>query len=259
MATSTRRDMSTGHQALVHSATCLWPAALIFWGPGSAPGRHTHHCVQLVIALAGSVRARERRRDPWRTCQAAVVRSDAEHEIDTCGAFVVIGFIGTEQLLSAAIAAHLRSSVTIVPRSDAARWRQALGDPATLDGARVKRWVRTTVLRHGAPPMDSRVEHVIRTLRHRPLDRRATSLARLSQVAGLSPSRFAHVFVDSLGVPVRAYMRWLRLHRAARELMSGHSVTHAAHIGGFADAAHLTRTFRRTIGIPPRLLSQHSC
>jgi len=114
------------------------------------------------------------------------------------------------------------------------------------------------VLRPGAPPMDWRVEHVIRTLRHGPLDRGATSLARLSQLAGLSPSRFAHVFVDSIGVPVRPYMRWLRLHRAARELMSGHSVTHAAHIGGFADAAHLTRTFRRTIGIPPRLLTQRS-
>jgi AraC-like DNA-binding protein len=214
--------------------------------------------VQLVIALTGSVRARARPRDPWRTCQAAIVQSDAEHEIDTRGASVVIGFIGAENLLSAAVAAHLRSPVAIVPRSDAARWRQALGDPATLDDVRVKRWARTAVLRQGAPPMDWRVEHVIQTLRHGPLDRGATSLARLSQLAGLSPSRFAHVFVDSIGVPVRPYMRWLRLHRAARELMSGHSVTHAAHIGGFADAAHLTRTFRRTIGIPPRLLTQRS-
>jgi AraC-like DNA-binding protein len=67
----------------------------------------------------------------------------------------------------------------------------------------------------------------------------------------LSPSRFMHVFTESVGVPVRPYILWLRLQRAACDLMTGTSVTSAAHNAGFSDAAHLTRTFRRMLGTTP--------
>jgi AraC-like DNA-binding protein len=36
--------------------------------------------------------------------------------------------------------------------------------------------------------------------------------------------------------------------------MSGESLSTAAHAAGFADSAHLTRTSRRMIGIPPSLM-----
>jgi AraC-like DNA-binding protein len=80
------------------------------------------------------------------------------------------------------------------------------------------------------------------------------SLKTLACVAGLSPSRFMHAFTQSVGVPVRPYILWLRLQRAACDLKSGVSVTSVAHRAGFADAAHLTRTFRRMLGITPSQL-----
>jgi AraC-like DNA-binding protein len=107
-------------------------------------------------------------------------------------------------------------------------------------------------------PVDPRVERVMRMLGRHSLDTRTTSLLELSRVAGLSPSRFAHVFSESMGTPLRPYMRWLRLQRAARELVMGRSVTQAAHVAGFSDAAHLTRTFRRTLGATPRELIQRA-
>jgi AraC-like DNA-binding protein len=60
-----------------------------------------------------------------------------------------------------------------------------------------------------------------------------------------------HVFTESVGVPVRPYLLWLRLQRAACDLVNGASVTTAAHAAGFSDAAHLTRTFRRMLGTTP--------
>jgi AraC-like DNA-binding protein len=77
------------------------------------------------------------------------------------------------------------------------------------------------------------------------------SLKKLAGIAGLSPSRFMHVFTESVGVPVRPYILWLRLQRAACDLMHGASVTSAAHRAGFSDGAHLTRTFRRMLGATP--------
>ena len=60
-----------------------------------------------------------------------------------------------------------------------------------------------------------------------------------------------HVFTESVGVPVRPYILWLRLQRAACDLINGASVTSAAHEAGFSDAAHLTRTYRRMLGTTP--------
>jgi AraC-like DNA-binding protein len=61
-----------------------------------------------------------------------------------------------------------------------------------------------------------------------------------------------HVFTESVGVPIRPYIRWLRLQRACGEMMKGATVTQAAHRAGFADAAHLSRTARRLMGTKPR-------
>lgn len=186
------------------------------------------------------------------------MKSGADHEIDGRGALVLIGFIDPGSTLGAAVTARLRSAMGIVSRAEAARWRLALGDSETLDPARVKRWLATTVIR-GTPRarVHPRIEHVMRMLQDQPLDTRTTSLVNLSKIAGLSPSRFAHVFTESMGTPLRPFMRWLRLRRAARELVSGRSATHAAHVAGFADAAHLTRTFRRMLGGTPRILIRH--
>jgi AraC-like DNA-binding protein len=92
---------------------------------------------------------------------------------------------------------------------------------------------------------------VIRIVRDRKSDLGSTSLASLAGLAGLSPSRFAHLFAASVGIPVRRYVLWLRVQRAGAALTSARTVTEAAHIAGFSDAAHLTRTFRRMLGIVP--------
>jgi predicted metal-binding membrane protein/AraC-like DNA-binding protein len=209
--------------------------------------KHAHDCVQLIVALKGALRVRERARTPWRRGRAVVVKADVHHEIDASGSFVVMAFIDASSALGVAVTAHLRAPVEIVSNTEAARWRQALGDSKALDSTRIKKWVTSTLIRNSAPAgIDPRVERVIHMLR----DARATSLMQLSRIAGLSSSRFAHVFAESMGVPVRPYLRWLRLQRAARELVTGRSVTHAAHVAGFADAAHLTRTFHVPVARP---------
>ena len=70
------------------------------------------------------------------------------------------------------------------------------------------------------------------------------------------PSRFRHLFTAEMGVSCRQYLLWVRLYNAVRELASGMSLTEAAHSVGFADAAYLTRTFRRMFGIVPSAISR---
>jgi AraC-like DNA-binding protein len=97
---------------------------------------------------------------------------------------------------------------------------------------------------------------VIRYLRAELAVQETFSLEKVAKVAGLSPSRLIHVFTESVGVPLRPYVLWLRLQLASGELMRGATKTEAAHRAGFSDAAHMTRTFRRMLGTTPSELVQ---
>jgi len=67
----------------------------------------------------------------------------------------------------------------------------------------------------------------------------------------LSPSRFVALFREHTGMAVRNYVLWRRLLCAMEYIEAGHRVTEAAHHAGFADAAHLSRSFRKIMGAAP--------
>lgn len=75
--------------------------------------------------------------------------------------------------------------------------------------------------------------------------------AVLAEMLHLSPSRFSHWFVDQTGLPLRSYRKWLRLVVALNHVAHSANLTEAAHAAGFADSAHLSRTFRQMFGINP--------
>jgi AraC-like DNA-binding protein len=60
-----------------------------------------------------------------------------------------------------------------------------------------------------------------------------------------------HLFRDQVGISLRAYRSWVRFLLAAEALRDGASLTDAAHRAGFADVAHLHRTFRHHFGLQP--------
>jgi AraC-like DNA-binding protein len=231
-----------------------WPAAMIVWGPGFTSGSHRHHCVQLFMVLRGSLLVRGRPTERWRKCGAALVRPDAVHEIDARGRTVLIGFIDAESEVGAALCQQIHGEIACVPARQVANWRAMLGP--TPNQARAERWlVRCVLQRERAVTIDPRVRRVLTYLRKQLPPSGDVSLKTLAGIAGLSPSRFMHLFTTSVGVPVRPYILWLRLQRAACDLVNGASVTSAAYSAGFSDAAHLTRTFRRMLGNTPSELA----
>ncbi len=80
------------------------------------------------------------------------------------------------------------------------------------------------------------------------------SLVAAAASASLSPSRARHLFALDTGLPFKRFVLWQRLERAVELFAAGHSLTAAAHEAGFADSAHLSRTFRKTFGIPASML-----
>jgi AraC-like DNA-binding protein len=230
----------------------LWPAAMIVWGPGYVSSVHAHHCIQLVMALEGSLRIRSDADQKWATCGAALVKPDAKHEVEAQDGVVLIAFVDLESDLGGALLQRVKKDITQISAKDVARWRAALGTPSALKPAQIEAWVIRDLL-HGRKPtrLHPRVKRVLRHMRERLSSENDIRLQDLADVAGLSPTRFMHVFTESVGVPIRPYLLWLRLQRASGELMRGNSLTDAAHSAGFSDAAHMTRTFRRMLGTMP--------
>jgi AraC-like DNA-binding protein len=241
----------------VSASAFTWPAALFLWGRGSWSDLHRHHCVQLVIALKGIIRFRQRPRQRWTRCGAVLVRPDAWHEVDARGTDVLLAFVDAESELGGALTERTASEVAPIPVRTVREWRAQLADAASLTAVQVEPWVKGTLLRHRRPTsIDYRVMHVLRNLPNRLAEAEAVSLDEVAASVGLSPSRFLHLFTASVGVPLRPYVLWLRLQCGARELAGGKSVADAAYAAGFSDAAHFTRTFRRMLGATPRQVLQ---
>lgn len=78
----------------------------------------------------------------------------------------------------------------------------------------------------------------------------------LARDAGLSESRFSHVFRRDVGVPLRTYRRWLRLRAGVVFGMAGWDLKDAAHEAGFADQADFSRTCREAFGVSPSTITQ---
>lgn len=76
--------------------------------------------------------------------------------------------------------------------------------------------------------------------------------SEVAQTLALSESRFLHLFREELGIPWRPYLLWCRMTCAMQAILNHSSATDAAHIAGFSDSAHLSRTFRKTFGMTIR-------
>jgi AraC-like DNA-binding protein len=75
------------------------------------------------------------------------------------------------------------------------------------------------------------------------------SSRELAAEAGLSESRFLHLFRDELGTSVRRYRIWVRLVHAGTAIAAGANMTEAAMKSGFASPSHLADRFKSTFGL----------
>jgi AraC-like DNA-binding protein len=73
----------------------------------------------------------------------------------------------------------------------------------------------------------------------------------LAQRLGLERTRALRLFKEATGTTFRQFKRWTGLQHAARLIVSGAGVRTAAMDAGFADTAHLTRTFKQCFGLTP--------
>jgi AraC-like DNA-binding protein len=120
---------------------------------------------------------------------------------------------------------------------------------------RLTRLVARVARRHGTPvPSIGSVATMRRVFAF--LDEHAGETPSLRDLAGMtqmSRSHFSRTFHSVAGMPLRGYVRELRLKRAHELLVSGKlSLTAVAVESGFYDLPHFDKAFRRRLGTSPR-------
>src|SRR5216683_1833874 len=120
-----------------------------------------------------------------------------------------------------------------------ARWTYASGvlsGPDVLHAIDAEgiEWTRRAIATLGGTPVAARrlvhprVRKLLQILRTMPANG-DNSLNALASAVGLSPGRLMHAFTTSIGVPIRPYLAWLKLQRAASAIPPGTPLSQAAH------------------------------
>ncbi|MEP6716132.1 MAG: helix-turn-helix domain-containing protein, partial [Terriglobia bacterium] len=226
----------------------LWEGGflLVAQAEGVVPA-HAHHAIQVVMALDGTV-AIQGDGDDWRYARGIIVQQDVTHSFNCNGAMGAMLFVDPESREGTWLRTALAHKITIVTeqRLEASVMALRTFIEQPLESMEVGTLIRHCVhaLSPGAPAgrgLDSRLAVVLNAIRAS--DDLRIALGTAADMAFLSPSRFAHLFREQVGLPFSRYMLWRKLTRAMVAVSLHRTIAEAAHAADFADAAHLTRTF----------------
>ncbi len=224
-----------------------------FAGPLDYNASHQHGAPVYLAGLYGSFGLRMEG-GAWLSCRTAVIPAGVRHELDLGGNPLGVFYIepnlaGTDALTPLVRNSREVDGAFVGNTGEVSLLRTLYEDRA---GTRWAGLALNDLLgfakRRATRQIDPRVSRVVENLSARYED--VTLVAPLAGSAGLSASRFQHLFTQEVGVPFRRYRAWQRMRAAIREIVRGSNFTTAAHAAGFSDQAHFAHDFRRTFGAP---------
>lgn len=227
---------------------------IVIYGTSLDADVHKHHSLQLIWSKADS------------SCKLngaalhgpTIVDSSVEHQLEMAEGWIVL--VEPNSVLGAALSRLLDKQA--IKTFELASYKQHIPQ----QNSEVSQYL-TTLFEHLALPItslssrnrltcDLRINQLITQLDLcltgecvKPSGWKASEVA--AQLA-LSESRFLHLFSEEMGVAWRPYLLWRRMSCAIQAIVQGQSATQAAHLAGFSDSAHLSRTFRKNFGMSLR-------
>lgn len=236
----------------------LWEEHGLFLGAAGTADLHESPAIKVCISLEGSFGLRSSETGNWTDYKGAIVAAGQPHAIEGRRQRMAMLLLAPEgelgQLLGGAGITEIPGPV--LPGLLSVIKGFETPDVAGDTGNGIYREVVKKIAGDGAAVIDPRVAQSIEWIRTG--REKGILVGEIAAGVDLSESRFSHLFTEHVRVPVRRYLLWLRLRDALHLLAGGGSLTETAHEAGFADSAHLTRTFRTSLGIAPSELVKGS-
>jgi AraC-like DNA-binding protein len=233
-----------------------WGARVLYLGPAFGLTPHRNATAVLAVGLDAALEVADDPADPatdYRSVRSVLILPNSLHHLRIGRgrmAFLYVDPLGRDlkALLARMTQSTPRAAFDLREESAVIEIMTGLAEEriAPRDG----RLALGELLGIGAGvKADARIAAALRQMRDEP--HRAHLLTDLAGRAGLSPSRFLHLFKAETGVPLRRYRIWNRMGAAVRACSEGASLTEAAHAAGFASSAHFSTAFRDMFGMMP--------
>lgn len=240
------------------SVVFVWTDRALFVGDRSETSLHSHHAIELCIALDDlGIEISAPEGPELRAVPGAMVRAGAAHRLSIPGPKVAVLYLDPQSGVAAALDDWLgEQDIKALPPKVVQRhrggFRRCLESPGVslpeaeaVCGGLIASFADEAPL----PSMHWRVRRAMEQIDARLDD--PPSLEELAAGLGISPSRLRHMFKEQAGLPISRYVLWIRLRTALLRALEGTSMTEAAQEAGFSDAAHFSRTCRQVFGLPP--------
>lgn len=231
----------------------LWHGRALVVGPGIDSTPHAHYAAQITLGLDRPFRVRLGGDAPWVETQAAVFAPNQQHQLDCGGSMLAHLFVELpqrQQTVATMVNTDYHALADFQPvraALDAARHGDL--DLATAENA-TQQWMCCTLPSALSPyAYDPRIARALEWIAANP--DAVHSGESLAAHVHLSESRFTHLFRQQTGLSLSRYLLWLRLFEGVAAVARGDNMTSAAHRAGFADLAHMSRSFRSTFGVVP--------
>jgi AraC-like DNA-binding protein len=236
----------------------FWPGYFIYIGRGADTKVHAHHAIQIAIALEMPIEVISQ--TGQRICQAVIINSDVPHECRTFGGSFLLINIDPETSIGTALKnMHLlKSGIAELPVETIDRYLRQLKlllveqDPTDEIYELTNNFLHSMANHHTPGSLDERIAQVLALLREPAQE--VVSIKDLAAAVHISPGRLIHLFTQQVGIPVRKYILWSKLMASLKKLNKRANFTHVALDGGFADAPHFNRTFKKMFGLSPTAL-----
>ena len=211
-------------------ASSLFP----FVAKNLAPHKNPVTCILAGLDRPLTVRTNAERIEG----ELVIIRPGVEHWVEINGHAKVLYFDGLEFPFTAALAARLPREVVTL----------AIDALASSSGAQQELRAKLSRARARCPLA---IAKTIDVMLQDPMTRMTQN--ELAERLRLERTQALRAFKAATGMTFREFKRWTALCAATRQIADGQLVRTAAMDAGFADTAHLTRTFCAAFGTTPTL------
>lgn len=241
----------------------ILPNAGLFFGQFSDNVPHKHYALQITLSLGKPFTVHFKDGVSVET-QGICIASQTEHCIEQTNGQLLLILIDPVSRAGLALKRFMKRDVCTekipaqqILESLATKWQKKQLSQQVLEQhyqAFCQTLIHTYPLVDGI--IDPRINQVLEHIEATP--NKLRSINEVAALVHLSPDRFRHLFRQQTGNTFTRMQLWYKLLAAFKLIGDRSNLSEIAYGAGFADSAHLSRTFKETFGLTPAQLLKNS-